>query len=104
MYIAENEAVLRDVLAAYDFPETPLGVVRYGSGHINDTYCVVCQPQEGKAVRFILQGLSKAAFPNQEELLEEKADTNSFTKSERDFLGAPRDFKKNQLKHLKKQL
>lgn len=37
------------------------------------------------------------------ELLEEKADANSFTKSERDFLGSPRDFKKNQLKHLKKK-
>ena len=37
------------------------------------------------------------------ELLEEKADANSFTKSERDFLGTPRDFKKNQLKHLKKK-
>lgn len=37
------------------------------------------------------------------ELLEEKAESNSFTKSERDFLGAPRDFKKNQLKYLKKK-
>lgn len=37
------------------------------------------------------------------ELLEEKAESNSFTKSERDFLGSPRDFKKNQLKYLKKK-
>ena len=37
------------------------------------------------------------------ELLEAKADSNSFSKSEQDFLGAPRDFKKNQLKHLKKK-
>ena len=70
MFIAENEAILQKVLAAYDLPETPVGVVRYGSGHINDTFCLVCQPQEGKAVRFILQGLSVAAFPRQEELME----------------------------------
>ena len=70
MYIAENEAILRNVLAAYDFPDTPIGVVRYGSGHINDTYCVVCQPKEGKAIRFILQGLSCAAFPRQDTLME----------------------------------
>ena len=70
MYIAENEAILQNVLAAYDLPETPVGVVRYGSGHINDTYCVVCQPKEGKAIRFILQGLSTAAFPSQDELME----------------------------------
>ena len=70
MYIPENEAVLHEVIAAYDFPETLLGVVRYGSGHINDTFCVVCQPQEGKAIRYILQGLSLAAFPRQDELME----------------------------------
>ena len=70
MYIPEKASILREVIAAYDFPATLLGAVRYGSGHINDTFCLVCQPQEGKAVRFILQGLSLAAFPRQEELME----------------------------------
>ena len=70
MYIPENDAIVQEVIAAYDFPETLLGAVRYGSGHINDTFCVVCQPQEGKAIRFILQGLSVAAFPRQAELME----------------------------------
>ena len=69
MYIPENETILREVIAAYDFPATLLGAVRYGSGHINDTFCVVCQPREGKPLRFILQGLSTAAFPRQEELM-----------------------------------
>ena len=70
MYIPENEAMLTKVIAAFDFPATLLGAVRYGSGHINDTFCLVCQPQEGKAIRYILQGLSVAAFPRQEELME----------------------------------
>ena len=61
---------LPEILAAYDFPETLVGAVRYGCGHINDTYCVLCQPQEGDCVRFILQGLSSAAFPHPEELME----------------------------------
>lgn len=47
-----------------------MGAVCYGCGHINDTYCVLCQPQEGDCVRFILQGLSSAAFPHPEELME----------------------------------
>ena len=64
------DSVLHEVLEAYDFPETLLGAARYGQGHINDTYCVVCQPKEGDAVRFILQGLSLAAFPNPQELME----------------------------------
>ena len=70
IFISENETVLREVLSAYDFPDTLLGAVRYGQGHINDTFCIVCQPQEGDAVRFILQGLSSAAFPHPEELME----------------------------------
>ena len=70
MYIPENETILREVLAAFDFPATLVGVVRYGQGHINDTFCVLCQPQEGDCIRFILQGLSKAAFPRQDELME----------------------------------
>ena len=61
---------LAEVLQAYSFPDTLLGAVRYGQGHINDTYCVVCQPSEGEAIRFILQGLSRVAFPNPIELME----------------------------------
>ena len=70
LFIPENEPILSEVLAAYDFPATLLGAVRYGQGHINDTFCIVCQPQEGDAVRFILQGLSLAAFPHPAELME----------------------------------
>ena len=32
MYIPENESILHEVIAAYDFPATLLGAVRYGSG------------------------------------------------------------------------
>ena len=70
MYIPENNTILNEVIAAYDFPATLVGVVRYGQGHINDTFCVLCQPQEGDCIRFILQGLSVAAFPRQDELME----------------------------------
>ena len=71
--LPENAAVLNEVLAAYDFPATLVGAVRYGQGHINDTYCVLCQPQDGDSIRFILQGLSSAAFPHPEELMENMA-------------------------------
>ena len=37
------------------------------------------------------------------ELLAEKADTNSFSRSEMEFFDNIRDFKKNYLKHLKKK-
>ena len=69
-YIPENDTILSEVLTAWDYPATVVGAVRYGQGHINDTFCVICQPQEGDAIRFILQGLSSAAFPHPEELME----------------------------------
>ena len=68
-YYPQADAGIPRILEAYDFPGTLLGAVRYGQGHINDTFCVVCQPQEGDAIRFILQGLSLAAFPRPQELM-----------------------------------
>lgn len=70
IYLPEQAQNLQEVLSAYDFPATLMGAVRYGQGHINDTYCVVCQPRDGDAIRFILQGLSSTAFPHPEELME----------------------------------
>ena len=70
MFYPKNDMILAEVLENYDLPATVLGAVRYGQGHINDTFCVLCQPQEGDCIRFILQGLSSAAFPHPEELME----------------------------------
>ena len=70
MYIPENDSILNEVIQAYDFPATLMSADRYGNGHINETFCLVCQPQEGQAIRYILQGLSVAAFPRQDELME----------------------------------
>ena len=80
--IPQEAPVLRQVLEAYDLPATVLGAVRYGQGHINDTFCVVCQPQEGDAIRFILQGLSLAAFPHPEELMENFVGITSYLRSQ----------------------
>ena len=69
-FVPENDKNILEVLAAYELPATVVGAVRYGQGHINDTFCVLCQPQEGDCIRFILQGLSSAAFPEPEKLME----------------------------------
>ncbi|MGM9548435.1 MAG: phosphotransferase enzyme family protein [Faecousia sp.] len=78
LYIPENDPVVSEVLGAYAFPAMLLGAVRYGQGHINDTFCVLCQPQEGGFVRFILQGISPAAFPHPQELMENFVGITSF--------------------------
>ncbi len=72
------DKMLSQALAAYDFPETLVGAVRYGLGHINDTYCVLVQPREGDCIRYILQRLSTAAFPRPEELMQNMIGITSF--------------------------
>ena len=47
-----------------------VGAVRYGEGHINDTFCVHTQPGEGPCRRFILQRMSAAAFKRPDQLME----------------------------------
>ena len=72
---------MRGALDAYTFPEILLDVDRYGKGHINDTFCAVCQSQEGNAIRFIIQRLSNAAFPHSEELMENFVGITSFLRN-----------------------
>ncbi len=80
-YIQNEIPGLREALDAYTFPEILLSVDRYGKGHINDTFCAVCQSQEGNAIRFIIQRLSNAAFPHPEELMENFVGITSFLRN-----------------------
>ena len=66
------------ILNNYQLPDTLLGAVRYGQGHINDTYCVVCQPQEGDCIRYILQGMSTVAFKEPLKLMENFLNITSY--------------------------
>ena len=64
------EKNLGEVLEAYDFHAPVVGAVRFGQGHINDTFCVHTQPPEGGCVRFILQRISDAAFGSPAQLMQ----------------------------------
>ena len=52
------EEYLAEALAAFDFGAPVSEAVRYGEGHINDTFCVTTQA----GTRYILQRISAAAF------------------------------------------
>ena len=39
------EAVLNEVLEAFDFGNPVVGAMRFGYGHINDTFCVHTSPR-----------------------------------------------------------
>lgn len=80
--VPEGDNAISGILAAYGLPGRPAGIDRYGHGHINDTFCVRCRTGEGKDARFILQGLSQAAFPNHKELMENFAGITSYLRRE----------------------
>ena len=64
------EERLQEVLAAFDFGAPVVGALRYGEGHINDTFVVHTQPKDRCCRRFILQRMSAAAFKRPDQLME----------------------------------
>ena len=68
--IPAAEERLSEALAAFDFGAPVVGAVRYGEGHINDTFCVHTQPADRPCRRFILQRMSPAAFKRPDQLME----------------------------------
>ena len=76
--MSEAEKLLNDALAAYDFGGQLVGAVRYGSGHINDTFVVHTQPGEDPCRRFILQRISSAAFKHPDEVMANIVGVTSF--------------------------
>ena len=87
LYLPADAPHLETILAAYTFPVPPVAAVHYGCGHINDTYCVLCQPQEGDCIRYILQGLSQAAFPDQDVVMDNFEKITTFLRQKLTDLG-----------------
>ena len=65
----QAEETLQEALQAFDFGAPLVGAIRYGCGHINDTFCVHTQPDDEPCVRFILQRMSAQAFHHPDELM-----------------------------------
>ena len=63
------EKMLNEVLNAFDFGNPVVGAMRYGCGHINDTFCVHTQPVDDCCKCFILQRMSAAAFKHPDQLM-----------------------------------
>ncbi len=58
-----------EVIDAFQFQGTYLEGIPYGSGHINDTFCVTFE-ESGTTRRYILQRMNKTIFLHPEELME----------------------------------
>ena len=76
--MSQAEKLLSEALDAFDFGGELVGAVRYGSGHINDTFVVHTQPGEDPCRRFILQRISSAAFKHPDEVMANIAGVTSY--------------------------
>ena len=68
--MARAEDFLGEVLSSFDLLAPVVGAVRFGQGHINDTFVVHTQPEDRCCRRFILQRMSAAAFKRPDQLME----------------------------------
>ena len=68
--MARAEDFLGEVLSSFDLLAPVVGAVRFGQGHINDTFVVHTQPEDRCCRRFILQRMSPAAFKRPDQLME----------------------------------
>ena len=64
------EQILNEALAAWDWNGQVAGALRYGAGHINDTFCVYVQDEAGDCVRYILQRINTNTFTDPDGLME----------------------------------
>ena len=64
------QKALEEALGAFDFGAPVVGAIRFGQGHINDTFVVHTQPEHRCCRRFILQRMSSAAFKRPDQLMD----------------------------------
>ena len=72
-----KKAILDEVLEAFDFGAPVVGAVRYGCGHINDTYKVDATV-DGTRREYILQKMNKTVFKRPDLLMENMVGVTDF--------------------------
>lgn len=64
------EQALPEVLNAFELPGEVAGCLRYGEGHINDTFAVYMQQPDGSTRRYILQRINTNTFKEPDKLMQ----------------------------------
>lgn len=64
------EDYVLEACGAFPLGGTLVGAVRYGQGHINDTFCVYTQSAEGDCKRYIIQRINTDTFKDPDGLME----------------------------------
>jgi Ser/Thr protein kinase RdoA (MazF antagonist) len=67
-----------NAIDAYQFPGEFAGFLPYGCGHINDTYALYFQQEDGQVKRYFLQRVNTNVFRKPKELMENIVGVTSF--------------------------
>ena len=59
-----------DIAHLFDVPRGEMTCEPYGTGHINDTFCLSVSPWTGSSRRYILQRVNRYVFPDPEPMME----------------------------------
>ncbi len=73
-----NYAARQQALAAFDFKGEILDSVRFGNGHINETFCVTVEHADQSTERFVLQRINDNVFKRPEQVMENIANVTDY--------------------------
>ena len=73
-------AKIQEAINVMNFDGKYIKHERYGNGHINDTFLVLFQQEEGAYIKYILQRMNHEIFKNPEQLMENICNVTSFLK------------------------
>ncbi len=81
MILLEQGLCLEEALNAFEFEGKVAGALRFGKGHINDTFAVYTQTPKGEYRRFILQKINTFVFPDVPKLMENIVGVSGYLRS-----------------------
>ena len=73
-----NYAARQQALEAFDFGGRILDSVRFGNGHINETFCVTVEHGDHTTGRFVLQRINENVFKKPKEVMENIESVTSY--------------------------
>lgn len=77
-HLNKKEEICRKVAESFRFAGKITEMSPYGSGHINDTFMLTCELEDGSNKHYILQRMNDDIFRNPKELMENVVNVTTF--------------------------
>jgi hypothetical protein len=91
----ESCSRIQEVIDSMDYPGIPAKYCSFGNGHINDTFIVTCETENGWQEKYILQRINHNIFKKPLELMENIINVTSFLRNK--IISAGGDHKRETL-------